>query len=149
MSKRQNEIATDNQLDMESSQRTQFDRRRAALPQPDFTHYQKINAYPGRQYLFVGHSYNVAEGHEEPSNEAKRKEAIAHFFNKDTQWIPVKQALESDAFDIVLSRFERDMLTRLPETALIGPAIDDHGHNLDQCFTIWRKEMRRQAATKA
>jgi hypothetical protein len=127
------------------------ERRRASLPQPDFKHYQKSQAYPGKEYLFVGHSYDAEHEHEnaDATRQAKREKAIAAVLKhcpEDSQWLPIKDAIGDKNFYEMLSRFEQDWLHRLPETVLIGPAIDDHGKLVPQSFTVWRKEMRRRQA---
>ncbi|HEY9714470.1 MAG TPA: hypothetical protein V6C72_13445 [Chroococcales cyanobacterium] len=122
---------------------TWVERRRASLPQPDFTHYKSAEAYPGREYLFVGHSYNPEFDHTESEEKQKRVATLSQLFTEGPQWISAKAALEDANFQHILSRFEKDLLTRLPETALVGPAIDEHGKRLNESFTIWRKEMRK------
>ncbi len=130
-----------------------WERRRASLPQPDFTYYKKYHAYPGKEYLFVGHSYNVegnVAGKVAGNVQSKRSAAIAGLFthNKGSQWVGVKAAFDNKNFYEMLSRFERDWLQRLPETALVGPAVDEKGNMIPQSFTVWRKEMRKQAVSK-
>jgi hypothetical protein len=123
------------------------ERRRSALPQPDFTPYEKANAYPGSTYFFVGHSYNVELPSAEAPIQNKRANAIKSLFSEQTQWVPVQQALSAGGFNETLTRFEHDLLSRLPESALIGPAIDERGKLIDQSFTVWRQERRKQRAS--
>jgi hypothetical protein len=125
------------------------ERRRSALPQPDFTPYEKANAYPGQSYFFVGHSYNVELANAESAILDKRSNAIKALFSEDSQWVPVQHALSLPDFSHTLARFEQDLLTRLPESALIGPAIDDKGNVIAQSFTVWRQERRKQRASDA
>lgn len=120
------------------------ERRRASLPQPDFTPYKKANAYPGPGYFFVGHSYNLDGEASDTGRRETRIEAIKSFFSPDSQWVPVGAALTDAKFFGTLSRFEQDLLSRLPESALIGPAIDRLGVCITHSFTIWRREMRKQ-----
>ncbi|HEY9783846.1 MAG TPA: hypothetical protein V6D17_00500 [Candidatus Obscuribacterales bacterium] len=123
------------------------ERRRMRLPQPDFAPYIKANAYPGPAYFFVGHSFNVDESLSSNDRfQAERAEAIKSFFNESTQWVSVRTALANERFVSVLSRFEFDLLSRLPESALVGPAFDRFGKLIFESFTIWRKEMRKQAS---
>lgn len=123
------------------------DRRRRALPQPDFAPYVKANAYPGAGYFFVGHSYNVDD---EPAAEAqgKRVDVIKSIFQTKPECLAVPEALGNEALCSVLSRCERDLLAHLPAGALIGPAIDANGSPISESFTIWRKEMRRSATSE-
>ncbi|HEY9755329.1 MAG TPA: hypothetical protein V6C97_09215 [Oculatellaceae cyanobacterium] len=122
------------------------ERRRARLPQPDFGPYKKANAYPGAAYFFVGHSYNLDSAAD--THKDDRVQAISKLFDTDRQWISVQTALGDETLARFLSRFEHDLLSRLPESALIGPAINSAGKIIGESFTIWRKEMRR-AQTQA
>ncbi len=122
--------------------------RRKALPQPDFSHYREAGSYPGTSYFFVGHSYNVEHNCCGAQFNLKRKSAIKKILQQATKnnSMLVKNALEQPEFVAVLSRFERDWLSRLPEGAMIGPAIDQEGKKIVQSFTVWRKEQRKTAA---
>lgn len=123
-----------------------IERRRGQLPQPDFKYYVAAKAYPGQNYLFVGHSYNVEPGFADDAHQARRIEVIKELFKGEEQWFPAKTALYQRPFFEVLSRFEQDMLYRLPDSALVGPAINDKGEVIRNSFTIWRREMRRRQA---
>lgn len=126
------------------------DRRKQSLPQPDFTHYKQAHAYPGKEFLFVGHSYNTECDAGSSSNSSKRSAAIATLLengNKNNQWVTVKDAVGDHQFYGTLSRFEKDWLGRLPESTLVGPAIDEAGKVIPQSFTVWRLEMRKNAQT--
>jgi hypothetical protein len=120
-----------------------LERRRSRLPQPDFSHYKSQNAWPGPNYFFVGHSFNLEESAQVSDFVEKRANAINEVLVDKTLWTPVDTALGNQNFSRVLSRFEHDFLHRL-DGALIGPAIDSTGHNIADSFTIWRKEMRKQ-----
>jgi hypothetical protein len=124
--------------------------RRKALPQPDFSHYREAGSYPGSTYFFVGHSYNVEHNCCGAQFNLKRKNAIKKVLQSagKNNALSVKAALEQPEFVAVLSRFEKDWLGRLPEGAMIGPAIDQEGKKIVQSFTVWRKEQRK-SATKA
>lgn len=117
------------------------DRRRGRLPQPDFSVYKKANAYPGTGYFFVGHSFNISAT--DPAYKEQRMNAISALFSGQEQWLDVRSALENYAFASVLSKFEKDWLGRLPDSALVSPAINAHGHLIPESFTVWRREMRR------
>jgi hypothetical protein len=127
------------------------DRRRQALPQPDFTHYKQAHAYPGKEFLFVGHSYNTECDGGSGTNTSKRSTAVANLLengNKNNQWVTVKDAVGDQQFYSTLSRFEKDWLGRLPDSTLVGPAIDVSGKTIPQSFTVWRLEMRKNAQTE-
>jgi hypothetical protein len=122
------------------------ERRRGRLPQPDFAPYKKANAYPGNGYFFVGHSYDVElpeKGNQDRADIAKRVSAIKEVLSEKGQCIPVPTALANDNFCQVLTRFEQDLLHRLPPSALIGPAIDEAGHIIAPSFSVWREERRK------
>jgi hypothetical protein len=124
------------------------ERRRFVLPQPDFGHYKNENAYPGTAYFFVGHSYNVEHNCCGNQFSTKRRNAIKKILQSANQKhgsVPISDALADENFYSTLSRFERDWLRRLPDTALIGPAIDGKGKRISQAFTVWRKEQRKSA----
>jgi hypothetical protein len=128
----------------EASNAEAVDRRRA-LPQPDFKHYKEASSYPGASFFFVGHSYNVEHRCCSGQFNLKRKSAIKNVLKQANkhQTVTVKHALEQPTFFAVLSRVERDWLGRLPEGALIGPAIDQEGKVVAQSFTVWRQEQRQ------
>lgn len=120
------------------------ERRRARLPQPDFSHYKSQNAWPGPNYFFVGHSFNLEESAQAADFVQLRVKAIHELIPAEQEkWTPVDAALGDQNFSKILSRFEHDFLHRL-NGALIGPAIDSSGQQIADSFTIWRKEMRRQ-----
>lgn len=138
-SKNDGAAATKDQQD----QKPAVDRRRASLPQPDFSHYKKAEAWPGPKYLFVGHSYNVELDNKEGEGVDNRAGAIKALFSKDVKWIPVAEALGNQNFSGTLSRFEHDLLSRLPESSLVGEAISTtDGSEIKHSFTIWREERR-------
>ena len=127
----------------QQDQKPAVDRRRASLPQPDFSHYKKAEAWPGPKYLFVGHSYNVELDNKEGEGVDNRAGAIKALFSKDVKWIPVAEALGNQNFSGTLSRFEHDLLSRLPESSLVGEAISTtDGTEIKHSFTIWREERR-------
>jgi hypothetical protein len=132
----------------ENSTEKPAERRRARLPQPDFSHYKRQNAWPGPNYFFVGHSFNLEEAAQVNDFMERRANAINEVFVEETQWAPVDAVLSNQNFSKVLSRFENDFLHRL-DGALIGPAIDSTGKKIADSFTIWRKEMRRQERESA
>ncbi len=132
----------------ENNAQRPVERRRARLPQPDFSHYKRQNAYPGPNYFFVGHSFNLEEAAQVNDFMEKRAKAIDAVFVDETKWAPVDSVLKNENFSRVLSRFENDFLHRL-DGALIGPAIDSTGKYIADSFTIWRKEMRRQERESA
>lgn len=134
---------SENAISENSSADRPVERRRARLPQPDFTHYKNQDAYPGPNYFFVGHSFNLEETAQVSEFVQKRANAISEVTVEKPHLKPVDQALGNEQFSQVLSRFEHDFLNRL-NGALIGPAIDSNGKFIADSFTIWRREMRRQ-----
>lgn len=135
----------------QKNERPAVERRRASLPQPDFTFYKKAEAWPGPKYLFVGHSFNVELDNQTGEGVDNRAGAIGTLFTKEAKWVPVTEALANQNFMSILSRFEHDHLTRLPESTLVGEAIDTKdGKQIKHSFTIWREERRgRRSEPKA
>ncbi len=127
---------------------TGAERRRAPLPQPDFTPYKNANAYPGTNFIFVGHSYDIELEAGAVDQMNTRCDAISGLFTKQEQFVPVATALNNEKFAAVLTRFESDLLKRLPETSLIGTAVDPGGRLIPQSFTVWRAERRKQRASQ-
>lgn len=119
------------------------ERRRTRLPQPDLTGYQRANAYPGASHLFVGHSYDTTLDGANEEQTRSRAEGIRGLFSKEIQYVPVQQALADERFQAVLTRFEHDLLSRLPHTSKVGTAIDSQGKLIAKAFTIWREERRK------
>ncbi|HIA53282.1 MAG TPA: hypothetical protein EYN91_14535 [Candidatus Melainabacteria bacterium] len=109
----------------------------------DVTPYKKTAAWPGKSYLLVGNSYNMDFSFQEPVERTRRATCIALLFRngeRDRNWIPLAEALQDVGFASVLSRFEREWLSRMPETAMIGPAYDNNGNLIARAFAVWRKE---------
>jgi hypothetical protein len=121
------------------------ERRRAPLPQPDFSPYEKAEAYPGPTYFFVGHSYDTALDNAPADQLTNRAEAIKSLFVDGDQYVSLKAAQGNQSFCTVLTRFEQDLLNRLPDTSVIGIAVDPAGKLIPQSFTIWRVERRRRS----
>ncbi|HNB23254.1 MAG TPA: hypothetical protein PKZ32_12565 [Candidatus Melainabacteria bacterium] len=109
----------------------------------DITPYKRTSAWPGKNYLLVGNSYNTDLSFQEPVERTRRAANIAGLFgNGETRrnWIPLAEALEDVGFASVLSRFEREWLLRMPETAVVGPAYDNNGNLIARAFAVWRRE---------
>ena len=99
------------------------ERRRAPLPQPDFHPYEQADAYPGPTYFFVGHSYDTALDNATTNRLTKRADAIKSLFVDGDQYVSLKAAQANQSFYAVLTRFEQDLLNRLPDTSVIGIAV--------------------------
>ena len=121
------------------------ERRRARLPQPDLTCYKKVDAYPGANYFFVGHSYDTALDSSSDAQVKTRVDGIGSLLSDATKLVPISSALANKQFQSVLTRFEHDLLRRLPESTIIGTAIDSQGKVIPKSFTIWREERRKRA----
>jgi len=140
---REAEDMTDNTGTATAEGNSTAERRQTRLTQPDFTSYKKANAYPGPSYFFVGHSYDVEISDAHNARLSHRIDAIRTLFREQIQWVPVQSALSNEQFTAILTRFEQDLLHRMPENALIGPAIDERGNEIAHSFTIWREERRK------
>jgi hypothetical protein len=113
----------------------------------DVTPYKKTAAWPGKSYLLVGNSFNMDVSLQEPVDKTRRAACIAVLISRGAgrrNCVSIAEALADEGFTSNLSRFEKQWLTRLPETSLIGPAYDDKGNLIAQAFAVWRKEFANQ-----
>ena len=117
----------------------------------DLTPYKKSKAWPGKSYCLMGNSFNL----EITDNSRKRSQRITSIKStldqlaSQANCVTVKDALNEPAFLHVLSRFERDWLTRLPSETLIGPAYNDRGELIETAFSVWRQDFAPVVRIKA
>lgn len=105
------------------------------LPDIDVSPYQRARAYPGTTFILMGNSFNL----EESNDQQERSATLSQLFeNPKEPLIKLSQALKLRTLDAVLSRFERDWLSRLPEDTQIGPAFDSNGKPISEAFAVWR-----------
>lgn len=102
--------------------------------------YDEHMAYPGDEFVFVGESHDLEHRLIGTKNDTARKHIITMTFrSRGLRCINIKDALDLvEGFDSILSRFEYDLLKRLPDGA-IGPAFDKQGNEIEGAFTIWRR----------
>jgi len=105
------------------------------LPDIDVAPHKRAKAYPGKEYMLMGNSFNL-----EPDQHADKRAAALHglFCRSNGGTCKLADALKSDEFNQVLSRFERDWLARLTEDTVIGPAFDENARALPDAFAVWR-----------
>jgi hypothetical protein len=100
--------------------------------------YAENSAFPGNEYMFVGESGSLDKQGVE-SDEERRNVLSTIFRSRGLRCISVADAMELlDQFKAVLTRFEYDLLTRMPEGA-VGPSFDCQGNEIPGAFTVWRR----------
>ncbi len=104
----------------------------------------KVNqAWPGRAYVLVGNSYNPERRIQSVRQSRKRAACIALMLEhgkNNRNCLSVEDALQMEGFRECLSRFEFDWLRREASSTLLGPAYNERGELLPQCFAVWRRE---------
>lgn len=104
----------------------------------------KVNqSWPGRAYLLVGNSHNPEKKIQSVRQSRRRAACIALMLEhgrNNRNCLSVQDALQMDGFRECLSRFEFDWLRREAASTLLGPAYNERGELLPQCFAVWRRE---------
>ncbi len=103
--------------------------------------YKRGNAWPGRNYMLVGNSFNVEQKIMSTAQPVKRSACIAMMLEQGgaRRCVFVHEALQNEGFLEVLSKFERSWMVKLPEDTVIGPAYAPTGELIGQSFAVWRK----------
>lgn len=133
-------IADENDERLEARARERYTQ---LLNHIDVSAYKKANAWPGKTYLLVGNSYNMDLSFQDQVERTRRTSCIALLFNTGDgkrNCVPLREALSDVGFTSVLSRFEREWLCRMHDSALIGPAYDNNGNLIARAFAVWRRE---------
>lgn len=100
-----------------------------------------LGTCPGEDYIFVGNSYNLENSLVGTELAARRISIIAMMMERRgnrNRCVHVDEAFAYEGFPEVLSRFEFDMLSRLGNEFVLGPAFDRAGSPLPAAFCIWR-----------
>lgn len=138
--------------EIESTLNHDLEKRRKTLRNHiDLTPYRQTCAWPGRNYILVGNSFNTENRLNDPTYAVRRAACISLMLEQarnERYCMPVPDALQNEGFMAVLSRFERDWLMRLPATSLVGPAYDDHGKLIAHSFAVWKQENRPAVALR-
>lgn len=101
----------------------------------------KNNTCPGASYLYLGDSSNLEHILLNTRMHHQRRTCIELLLESkgdEHYCVRLDIALSFEGFDGILSRFERDLLRRLPAHTLIGPSYDGSGNRIAGAFTIWR-----------
>lgn len=108
----------------------------------NLTPYVQNKVWPGKNYIYIGHSSNLEHRLVGTDVDKNRKTCLSLLFEaKGNQHycVSVEQALTFEGFPEVLSRFEKDLLLRLPEGTVLSPAFNNEGERLQSSFTIWQE----------
>lgn len=117
--------------------------RRQATP-CDIAPYIAANVWPGRNFALVGNSFYVERNVAGHQFAMKRAACIAMMLEQakhTRRCVYLSDALQNEGFLEVLSRFERDWLSRLAPGTVIGPAYNARGELLGQSFSVWRADV--------
>ncbi len=123
----------------------------AAARQVDLSPYKGKQAWPGRAYVLVGNSYNPEKRIHSTRQARKRAACIAlmlEYGKNNRNCLSVEDALQIEGFRECLSRFEFDWLRREAASTLLGPAYNERGELLPQCFAVWRREEAAQRSIR-
>lgn len=110
------------------------------LPELDTAPYRKRGAWPGRSFMLIGNSFNAECKISGAQSALKRTASLAIMFDQARETrrcLYVVDALQNESFVEVLSRFERDWLSRLPSGTVLGPAYGSGGQLIAQAFAVW------------
>ncbi|MBX3076253.1 hypothetical protein KF707_02270 [Candidatus Obscuribacterales bacterium] len=100
-------------------------------------------AWPGRNYILVGNSYNVEKRVIDTSGATRRTACIAVVLERgrsNRRCVSIEEALKVPGFVECLSRFEYEWLKKQPPSTLLGPAFDNDGNLVQESFAVWRRE---------
>lgn len=113
------------------------------LPEVDSTPYKSAGAWPGKEYILLGNSFNL-----ESTTELEQKQRAASLAKTfaDNACMTVSELLNRPVFLTYLSRFERDWLQRMPEDTVLTPAFNANGVPVPQAFAVWRTATKLERA---
>lgn len=103
--------------------------------------YTRNQTWPGTNYMYLGHSRNLDHMLLGTEKEMQRRTCMSLLFEaKGNEYycVRVDTALKFDGFTDVLSRFEREMLNRMPSHTMLGPAYDKNGDRILSAFAVWK-----------
>ncbi len=96
---------------------------------------------PGEGFELIGNSYNLDLALVGTEAEAKRRGCLAVLIERKgnrCSCVLLADALVFEGFRGVLSSREYEWLASLPESAVIGPALDRFGRQIRTAFAVWR-----------
>lgn len=103
--------------------------------------YIEYKSWPGKNYMFIGHSENLEHPLVGTEIHVQRRTLMTLLFKAkgDVNYcVRLDEAMEFEGFQDVLSRFEKDILSKMPPHTLLGPAYHSSGDLLPTAFTVWR-----------
>lgn len=104
--------------------------------------YKNNQAWPGRNYILVGNSFNLDRNFVATTSDTKRSATIAMVLVKGSsnrKCVSIEDAFNVPGFTECLSRFEFDWLKKQPPSTLIGPAYNELGALVPLSFAVWRR----------
>lgn len=112
--------------------------------------YVKHKSWPGETYMYIGHSNNLEHKLVGTRTESKRKTCLGLLFEAkgdENYCVRLDDAMKFEGFHDNLSRFEKDLLAKMPPHTMLGPSYDKSGKHLPTSFTIWRPSAEEKAKT--
>ncbi len=113
--------------------------------------YLRNKAWPGRNYVYMGHSQNLDHTLLGTNWELERRTCLSLLFEAkgdENYCVYIEDALAFEGFFDGLSRFEKELVQKLPARTLIGPAYDRIGNKVSLAFTIWRSLVEDEEAVR-
>jgi len=113
--------------------------------------FKNNQAWPGRNYILVGNSYNVEKRIIDTNGATRRTACIAVVLERgraNRKCVSIEEALKVPGFVECLSRFEYEWLKKQPPSTLLGPAFNDAGELVKESFAVWRREESYKATVK-
>jgi len=123
-----------------------------ARQQLHLAHYKKWKNWPGSAYMYVGYSENLDNKILGTEQRLKRNTCVDLLFEAKGNahnCVRLDVAMNFEGFAETLSRFEKDLLCRLPAETLLGPSYDCNGSRVPGAFTIWRELHSEEASLSA
>lgn len=114
--------------------------------------FKSNQAWPGRDYILVGNSYNVERRIIDTTCATRRIACIAVVLERgrtNRKCVSIEDAFTVPGFVECLSRFEYEWLKKQPPSTLIGPAYDQDGNFVKESFAVWRRESAYKAVLRA
>jgi hypothetical protein len=108
-------------------------------------------AWPGRDYILVGNSFNVERRIIDTNCATRRTACIAVVLERgrnNRKCVSIEEAMKVPGFVECLSRFEYEWLKKQPPSTLLGPAFDADGNLVRESFAVWRREETYRSSVK-
>lgn len=108
----------------------------------NLTPYVQNKVWPGKNFIYIGHSSNLdyrLVGTDADKNRTTCLSLLFEAKGDNNYCVPLNTALNFEGFAEILSRFEKDLLMRLPEGTMLSPTYNANGERLHSSFTIWQE----------